>query len=634
MDLECPTPSTPKFAVGTETADFLTSSGVLHRSWEEIHRVSINNVYTFHVTVLEDVVYVIFPSFYVEDFMVKEGRYGECNIQKENTVFSACLKGDDGEPAVVHKGALNIFLHILRSSDFKAQMDSVLKQKKEQTIIFAGHFVGGAVATLATIWFLGKRARNISPLCITFGSPLLGDARLGEAIGREGWSGNFCHVVSKYDIVPRMFLAPFESIAEPLNAIVPHWRNIMGIDSVAVSHTSIKEACRTLLNNVLTFTSTIANDYPGDSGLRSPYRPFGTYMFCSGRGAACIENSEAVLKMLHFTMQREEGMSFDQIAGACISEHTGYGHMLEDVTDYILNATKAANFVSDDSFEMGITLELEAIGVGAQNEHARIALRKARKVKNEQDMNYEELNDRLSKHQSHMAGLEWYKRSPKAKGTGYYDSFKQHSDKKDFKVNLARTALETFWDGIVDMVEKHELPSDFRFQNKWINAGTAYRRLVEPLDIADHYHLRKSNKSYLSEGVRPHRHIVLERWLKEKDQTRIGRDKKERTKFASLTLDSCFWAHLEEACKALNFLQTGEGQHQEGNAHLKECLEFEDYVGRMIKDKSMSDEIFLEQSSFMIWWQQYSHLQLQSPRWKSSSPLFDFMESETWKKKF
>lgn len=216
----------------------------------------------------------------------------------------------------------------------------------------------------------------------------------------------------------------------------------------------------------------------------------------------------------------------------------------------------------------------------------------------------------LSNNQSYMAQLEWYKIRCKDDSPGYYDAFKQSVDKKDFYVNLARKRLEGFWDEVVEMEEKHVLPSDFRTRNKWINAGTAYRRLVEPLDIAYHYRTDKGNKSYLSDWVRPHRHIVLEKWMKEKEKTRTGERKKGRTSFASLTEDTVFWARVEEACKALISLQEEE---------------FEKYVWSMIKDKSISTEVFLEQSSFMIWWQQYSNVQLQSPGWSSSSPLFEFM---------
>ncbi|XP_057867990.1 protein EDS1B isoform X5 [Cryptomeria japonica] len=606
MDVDLLNP--PKFSVGQELANFLATCEILLKAWKAICSISKNREDSFLLIKDEDVVYVIFPSFHNEDFIASDSKYGECNI-KNQKIFSAGLKGNDDKPALVHKGALNRFLHILENSDFKAKMQDL----KEQNIIFVGHSIGGAVAALATIWFLEKRLRNSNSFCITFGAPLFGNATIQEAIGREDWLGRFCHVVCKYDIVPRMYLAPYESIAKPLDAIVPHWRSKMGIDCVDVSHLSMSEACMTILNNVLKCTSTVANNYPG---VRSPYVPIGTYMFCSTRGAACFEDSEAVLKLLHFSMQCQEGIPFDQIAGTCISEHTDYGCMLEGIDEALLNARQFANFVSNSSFEIGIALELEAIGVGAQQDnHAFFALKKAGEAKNEQEMNTEKLNVKLSKNQSHMAELEWYKTRCKDSNTGYYDAFKQHDQKKDFHVNLARTNLGDFWDEIVEMEEKHVLPSDFRTRNKWINAGTTYRRLGEPLDIAYHCRTDKGNKSFLSDGVRPHRHIVLEKWMIEKEQTRTGRGKRGRTNFASLSEDSVFWARLEEACKA------SVRPQQE---------EFEAYVWTMITNKSISVEVFLEQSSFMKWWQQYSQIQLQSPQWRSSSPLFNFMANQSW----
>ena len=176
------------------------------------------------------------------------------------------------------------------------------KQKKLKPIIFVGHSLAGAVATLVTLWVLEKRLKQSSPLCITlkhsspfcvtFGCPLVGDKRLVEAVGHEKWGGKFCNVVSKHDIVPRMLLAPLESIAKPLIAILPYWQGIHVPDAF------VQNACRMLLNNVL--DSLMESD---EVVKRSPYMPFGTYMFCSINGATCIENSETVLKMLHWTMQ-------------------------------------------------------------------------------------------------------------------------------------------------------------------------------------------------------------------------------------------------------------------------------------------------------------------------------------------
>ncbi|XP_059073466.1 protein EDS1B isoform X2 [Cryptomeria japonica] len=606
----------PRFSVGLELATLITSCGILDRAWQGIYNVSKNNVDFFSQTEIEGVAYVTFPSFSTKDFIATDSRYGEYNIQKEE-IFSPCLRGDADKPAFVHKGAFDRFQRILESSDFKDKIEGL----KSQAIIFVGHSMGGAVATLVTLWYLQNKARHKSScFCITFGSPLVGNAILGEATGREGWTGKFCHVVSKYDIVPRMLLAPFESIAEPLSALVHHWRRIMASDSDAVTLPCIPLS---LLEVVLNCTSTIANNYPGESGVTSPYRPFGTYMLCSTQGAVSVEDSEAALKMLYFTMQ---GMHSCQLAGTCALYHTGYRQILEAITKDLLNVRPITD-IDRDSFEMGIVLESEAMAIGPQ---ASSALREAGEKKNKQDMNIEKLNNELSEMQSYMAEVEWYKALCK-KGSGYYDSFKNVSEKRDIRVNLLREKLTTFWQDIVEKEEKHVLPSDFRCQNKWINAGTAYRRLVEPLDIAHYYHMRKDSKKYLSNEVRPYHHRVLEKWMDEKEQTRTGRPKKNRINFASLTLDSCFWARLEEANRALTSLPQEQEQHQVMNDSLRESREFEKHICNMIRDKSISEEVFLKESSLMIWWEQYiSYLQDYFPQWMSgfpTEPICNFMKS-------
>ncbi|GLJ28530.1 hypothetical protein SUGI_0561320 [Cryptomeria japonica] len=599
---------TPQFTTGQETASFLCSCGILDQSWNEIHDVYTKNVGTFLLKSHEGVLYVAFSVHYME---ARDGRDEECDLQIADTVLYPSLKGDDGQQALVHKGAFNRFRYFLNNTDLNARLQGL----QEQVIVFVGHSIGGAVATLATIWFLEKRMKNPSPFCITFGSPLVGDVRLGEAIARQDWCGRFCHVVSQHDIVPRMLLAPIESIAEPLNVLLPHWRSTMGIESATVSDLPIQKASKALLKKVLECTES-----PG-----SPYIPSGIYMFCSMNGVACIDASEAVLKMLHYTMLSDQGWSFDRIAGACISEHTGYGEFLEDIaedmTKYLQNAKKIASVVQNSSFEMGIALELEAIGIGSQNNRALTVLRKAGEMKKEQDTNIDKLNFQLSERQSNMAQLEWYKLC--CSDLGYYDAFKEKFNKRDIDANLIIGKLASFWDEIVEMVDKHQLPSDFQSQNKWINAGNAHRKLVEPLEIANYYQKGGNSGNYLSAGVRPHRHEVLEKWLNDKNQTRTGRERRPRTKFASLTEDSCFWAHVEEALKTL--------QHQVLNATQIESLEkFEDYLGNMIENRSISAEIFLEGSTFIKWWQQYRELRHQSQQWQARSPLFNFMDSRGW----
>lgn len=168
--------------------------------------------------------------------------------------------------------------------------------------------------------------RQKSPFCITFGCPLAGDERLVEAVGRENWGGNLCHVVSKHDIVPRMLLAPIESIAKPFTNVVPYWQGINVPDSL------IQNACRNLLNHV-------------PVSPQGPYRPFGTYMLCSSNGAACVDNAKTVLELLPLTTQNQQ-TSFEEIVQACLLEHPRYGPVLVDV---MRNSLRGISIMNSES---------------------------------------------------------------------------------------------------------------------------------------------------------------------------------------------------------------------------------------------------------------------------------------------
>jgi len=211
-----------------------------------------------------------------------------------------------------------------------------------------------------------------------------------------------------------------------------------------------------------------------------------------------------------------------------------------------------------------------------------------------------------------MAELEWYKECcEKEDRITYYDSFKKQNNKRDFRANVNKGRLLQFWDQIIEMWESHELPSDFQSQNKWINAGNTYRKLVEPLDIAIYYRTANANRNYVSDG-RPNRYKFLQKWMEEKEKTRSSRGQRSRTKPASLTEDSCFWAYVEEAVKGLKSLE--QDQHQK----LRSLEQFEEYVTKMKNTHSISSDVFLEGSSFMMWseeWEEYK---------KDHPPSMDF----------
>ena len=112
-------------------------------------------------------------------------------------------------------------------------------------LIITGNSLGGSVATLFTLSLLKKFnfSKTKGPLCITFGSPLIGDENLQEAISKyAAWNSCFLHVVSDQDLVPRV-----------------------------------------LING---------------------YQPFGTFLFCSKLGCSSFEDHQTILELLMETNSR------------------------------------------------------------------------------------------------------------------------------------------------------------------------------------------------------------------------------------------------------------------------------------------------------------------------------------------
>ena len=84
-----------------------------------------------------------------------------------------------------------------------------------------------------------------------------------------------------------------------------------------------------------------------------------------------------------------------------------------------------------------------------------------------------------------MAYLEWYKKF-KEKGIRYYDGFKSGSSQPDIKVVEFKAILTHYWEGEVDEAEKKPHKEGAPFRAKWRGVGTNFRRMIEPLDIAEY----------------------------------------------------------------------------------------------------------------------------------------------------
>ncbi|KAG5223001.1 senescence-associated carboxylesterase [Salix suchowensis] len=315
-------------------------------------------------------------------------------------------------------------------------------------------------------------------------------------------------------------------------------------------------------------------------------KPFGTFFFCSEFRCNCVDDPEVVSRLLESTASpaSAEEMGIDDYSG-------------------IVNSLKSRLILREDSqigqpvlppLRLGIILQLKAAGV-------EITAEKLNRVK------------------INMACLEWYKKNRKTKGTGYYDSYKNLNSISDFEATKFKKSLTHYWRKLVEEAERKPQKEGAFMRETWLYAGTNYRRMVEPLDIAEFYR-QKGKRDYQTHGRSKH-YILLEQWQKDSAEKLAGppNDKKKQNVAGNLTEDSCFWMNVEEAlisCKQLKDGSTVEKQSA------REFLnKFEQYVMDQINNYAVSPEIFLEKSSFMKWWIDFQEIIETS----HDSPLRGFM---------
>ncbi|XP_060672083.1 senescence-associated carboxylesterase 101-like [Ziziphus jujuba] len=220
-----------------------------------------------------------------------------------------------------------------------------------------------------------------------------------------------------------------------------------------------------------------------------------------------------------------------------------------------------------------------------------------------------------------MAYLEWYKKWSKDQKTGYYDVYKKKLNEWDIKVEGFKKDLTNYWIDMVKEVETKPQKEGASLRTRWLGAGTNYRRMVEPLDIAEYYKENKLN--YETQGRSRH-YIRLEEWLKEENNSESNQNNSKKENVASiLTIDSCFWAKVEEAIVLCNLLKTENFGVEQKKNKLKE---FEKYLWGLLKNYQVSSEIFLRGSSFMKWWEDYK----KTMEGSSTSQLHHFMNSRAY----
>ncbi|KFK23723.1 hypothetical protein AALP_AAs72314U000400 [Arabis alpina] len=397
--------------------------------------------------------------------------------------------------------------------DLKSELLMLLESKKP--VIITGAALGGYVASLFTLWLLETMDPKLKrPLCITFGSPLIGEASLPQILENSVRSSCFLHVA--------------DTTKNPITA---------------------------------------------------GFMPIGTFLICFESESVCIEDPEAVMELL---------------VGCTNTDLVDYGEVLHRLDQSVLSMADS-RLVPDNVIK---------------------GMKKRAEKKKERYDPAKKLNDvKVS-----MAYIEKYKSKTKELKTGnYYDQYRSEIRiPADSRVDGWKKELNLYWKSLVEDVEKKPQREVANLSRRFLFSGNNYRRLFEPLDIAEYY--REGGTEYSVRG-RSHHYVMLEKWFKDA--------KPEPVKSASsdlrdlLTFDSCFWAEVEEAMIIINQLKAVEGMGDE--VLMGKLVKFEEYVWGMIEKREVSPEIFLEQSSFMRWWKEYKEIKV------DSSHFTEFMNNETYK---
>ncbi|KAL8092418.1 hypothetical protein AgCh_034627 [Apium graveolens] len=400
------------------------------------------------------------------------------------------------------------------------------------------------MAIFAALWFLEKYTRVdciATPRCVTFGSPLVGNHIFPHAIRRENWSQYFIHFVIKNDIVPCIMFAPCFSIEKELQKVLDFLnpRSVLYKDSNICISSEASSFVENVLANLSSVASYVACNLTGYKNLLvdnfssfmelSPYRPFGTYIFCNNNKRMVVErNSDAVLQLLFHssTLQsRDEGAKF---AGPILEKSLVYNDIFqrsveEESCIYLDNATvefmKTENMSLDD---LGLSFRAKLCLLAAVEFEEQ-------KLSNEKKIDKEEIIMKLN-------WLQEYCRNCEVRKECRYDAFRIKANNDDFHAGVVSLQLGGMWNEIMEMLKMNQLPDEFEGNKEWIELGTTHRRLDEPIAIGSYYSrgLNDDSGPFMIRG-RSAVFKYTQRWLEHKKKLAVE----------SIS-ESCFWAEVEE----------------------------------------------------------------------------------------
>nr|XP_027121561.1 protein EDS1-like [Coffea arabica]XP_027123837.1 protein EDS1-like [Coffea arabica] len=503
------------------------------------------------------------------------------------------------ELALVNEAFSSRFEQLLCNSQLEREVEKALSDRKQ--IVFAGHSSGGPIASLATIWFLEKYVRTNNyqkpPYCVTFGSPLAGDGIFSHALRRENWARYFIHFVTRHDIVPRVMFSPLSSIEAGMQQILlytssksPYFQN------ESIGNSSAATSCfMVVMRNASAVASHAACHLMGCTNLLletvssfielSPYRPFGTYIFCTANGKSVIlQNPDAILQLLFYSAQLSSETEIAHVVYRSLNDNLSYENHLQDCLE-MQNVAHLNNLVelplsshaNTNNEAAKLNTVLNDLGLSSR---ARLCLRAAGELERQKIQNQVNIDSNRDSIRKGLNEIQAYQTKCEVRKVGYYDAFKLQKDINDFNANVKRLELAGIWDEIIEMLKRYELPDGFEARKEWIELGTMFRRLVEPLDIANYYrHLKNEDTGPYMIRARPKRYRFTQRWLEHAEKMQAGSSS-----------ESCFWAEVEEL-RAKPFEEMKE-----------KVVSLERRTLKWIHDGHLSSDVLFDESTFCKWW--------------------------------
>ncbi|KAJ6292150.1 hypothetical protein OIU76_024127 [Salix suchowensis] len=292
------------------------------------------------------------------------------------------------------------------------------------------------------------------------------------------------------------------------------------------------------------------------------YKAFGTFILCSERGYACVDDLVVVSRLLESTQRQD----------SCEAQEIDY--YVEMVNDLKSKVIIRGNSQRDPShmhpLKAGIILQLQTIGVEMTTQ---------RKVDNNN------LISKLEEREKILMAERVQTMDPRKKLNQI--KIKMAHIECDREVTRLKKFLTNYWKSFVEGVERKPQKEGAFIRGTWLYSG----------------------RDYKTHGRSRH-YILLEKW-QEEDAEKLKsspNNKKNQNVAGILTEDSCFWEKVEDALISCKLLKCGISSSVEKRLEKENLDMFEQYALNQINNDAVSPEIFLKESSFMKWWKTFQEI--------------------------